>query len=494
MTNFKSRILLITTFIFSFIIILFNTYLLNKKDTYIQNLLDLKLGTTLSLHDISIIENEFINFSYITLIVSLSIIFFILLLLNFLYTSLTFKIERYINILDKISDNIFVIDIYAKKLIFLNESAKNLLKYDKNDIKNIKIEDFLIPFNNEKTFDIEKYKRGEYLDKNLIFRAFIKAKNSSKTPVEISFSYVENKNKQYVVAVCFDISKQLILELQDSANKEIIDEHIPISQTDLKGRITYVNKAFCELTGYKEFELIGEKHSILKHDETSNEVYKELWNSIVEDKPWKGILKNKINDNKTIWTQVKIKSMYDYLGNKVGYVSTREDISYKKELEYLSEHDILTKIKNRRSFEKQLEKEINLCNRYENKQFGLIMMDIDHFKSINDTYGHQIGDLVLKNLTYTISNNLRHTDFFARWGGEEFVILSPFSTIEQLEQLTKNIQNLISNIDFKPISKLTVSFGITVYIKNDTEDSIQKRVDEALYKAKENGRNRYEII
>jgi len=479
MNTFKNRLLLIATLLFS-IIILTNIYLINEKNGYLENL---------TKH-----EHDFVINIYTILTVSLILIFFILLIFNFFYSKLTFKIEKYINILDKISDNIFVIDLYEKKLIFLNESAKSLLKYNENEIKDLKLENILIPFNNENFIDLKEFDYNQTINKNIIFRAFIKAKDSIQTPVEISFSYVENKNKQYIVAVCFDISKQLILELQDSANKEIIDEHVAISQTDLNGEITYVNNAFCNLTGYSESQLLGKKHSIFKHHENNESVYEKLWEDITENKTWKGVLRSKINNQKTIWSEIKIKPRYDYLGQKIGYISTREDISYKKELEYISEHDILTKIKNRRTFEKELEKKITLSSKNSENSFGLIMIDIDHFKLINDTFGHQVGDFVLRELSKNISKNLKDDYFFARWGGEEFMILCPFSDIKQLEELAKNLQLIISSIDFNPLKNLTISIGITNYQVNDSEDTIQIRVDKALYKAKENGRNRYEII
>lgn len=401
--------------------------------------------------------------------------------------------QKYINILNKITDYIFVVDININKLIFLNESAKKLLKYTNTDIQRLKLDDFLIPFNNEEIINIENLKRFQISNNNMIFRAFIKGKDYIKTPVEIRFSYIENKGKEFAIAIYIDISKQVILELQESANKEIIDDYIPISQTDLDGKITYVNKAFCNLTGYDKTDLLGKKHSILKHEDTNISTHKELWENITRDKPWKGVIKNKINNHRTIWTEIKIKPRYDYLGNKIGYISTREDISDKKELEYLCEHDLLTKINNRRTFEKELKKQIELSIRYKNNSFGLIMLDIDNFKSINDNYGHQIGDSVLQKLSQNINENLRDSDIFARWGGEEFIILCPYSNIEQMEQLTKNLQLLISEIDFNPVKKITVSFGITQYKDYDSESSIQIRVDKALYQAKRNGKDRYEI-
>lgn len=425
--------------------------------------------------------------------ISLIIILIILLLLNLFYIKISSGLKKYIKVLNKISDNIFIIDIYAKEIVFLNTSIKEFLGYEISDIKDIKLEDFLISFDENKQIDIDSLKKEDLLNNNLIIKAYIKAKNLEKLPVEISFNYVKNENRQYIVAICFDLTNKLNLEVQEMASKKIIDEHIPISRTDLAGTITYVNDAFCRLTEYLEEELIGKKHGILRHEDTSTKIYEELWENILEDRTWEGVLKNKTKHNRIIWNEIKISPMYDYKGNKIGYVSTRENINYKKELEYITEHDLLTNIKNRRTYEKELEKHIHLSKRYEENHFGLIMFDIDHFKEINDNYGHQIGDKILKTLCTNISTHLRENDTFARWGGEEFVILCPYTNIEQLEHIAKNLQKVIKNIDFSPVPNLTISLGLTVYKKDDSEVSIQKRVDSVLYKAKRNGRNQYQI-
>ena len=425
--------------------------------------------------------------------ISLIIIFIILLLLNLFYMKISSGLKKYIKVLNKISDNIFIIDIYAKEIVFLNTSIREFLGYEISDIKNIKLENFLISFDENRQIDIDSLKKEDLLNSNLILKAYIKAKSQEKIPVEISFNYVENKNKQYAVAICFDLTNKLNLEVQEMASKKIIDEHIPISRTDLAGTITYVNDAFCKLTEYLEEELIGKKHGILRHEDTPSKIYEKLWENILEDRTCEGVLKNKTKHNRIIWNEIKISPMYDYKGSKIGYVSTRENINYKKELEYITEHDLLTDIKNRRTYEKELEKQIHLSKRYEENHFGLIMFDIDHFKEINDNYGHQVGDKILKVLCSNISNHLRENDTFARWGGEEFVILCPYTNIEQLEHIAKNLQEVIKNIDFSPVPNLTISLGLTVYKKDDSEVSIQKRVDSVLYEAKRNGRNQYQI-
>jgi diguanylate cyclase (GGDEF)-like protein len=158
-------------------------------------------------------------------------------------------------------------------------------------------------------------------------------------------------------------------------------------------------------------------------------------------------------------------------------------------------HDGLTALHNRQYFSELLTNEIHRSKRY-NTPFVLVMFDIDHFKQINDSYGHDVGDEVLVNLSSFVKNSLRNTDIFARWGGEEFMILLPETSIEntqeKIEQLRINIANTQLSKQIK--NPITVSFGITLFNPKDTKGTLLKRVDVALYNAKAFGRNRLEIL
>jgi len=155
-------------------------------------------------------------------------------------------------------------------------------------------------------------------------------------------------------------------------------------------------------------------------------------------------------------------------------------------------HDILTSIYNRAEYIKRLGQKIKSAQRYK-EYFGIILIDIDYFKLINDNYGHTVGDEVLKKLAKILVENIREDDFVARWGGEEFIIIVNYVSTNNLEKLTKKIQKKISETSFSPIPRLTASFGLTVYTQNDTQDKIFNRVDNALYLAKRDGRNTYVI-
>ena len=158
--------------------------------------------------------------------------------------------------------------------------------------------------------------------------------------------------------------------------------------------------------------------------------------------------------------------------------------------EELSSTDPLTGIPNRTKIEFELTNEISKIKRYQTEPFTLVFFDIDHFKKINDTHGHLVGDNVLKNLTKTVQNTLRTTDVFARWGGEEFVIILPHTPLEKGVQAVELLKEKISQMECLVVKNVTCSFGVTGYIDGDDNNSILLRADNAMYNAKESGRDK----
>ncbi|MGE4382027.1 MAG: ammonium transporter [Arcobacter sp.] len=154
-----------------------------------------------------------------------------------------------------------------------------------------------------------------------------------------------------------------------------------------------------------------------------------------------------------------------------------------KNLSVKAYHDNLTKILNRNGLLKKLSET--------NNKYTLAIIDIDKFKSINDTYGHDVGDYVLKDLATLISNKIRTTDIFARWGGEEFVLVLDTPDLLQAQNISDNLRKEIENSKFKTVGKITISIGISEFkTKNDTFEDVFKKADQALYQAKMSGRNR----
>ncbi len=160
----------------------------------------------------------------------------------------------------------------------------------------------------------------------------------------------------------------------------------------------------------------------------------------------------------------------------------------KKEFEKKAFVDELTKIYNRAKFNETLTKEIAKY-KINNHDLSLIFFDIDHFKKFNDDYGHQVGDDVLIALSSLVGSNTRDTDLFARWGGEEFIILLPNANIDVAVKIAKQRRKLIDEYIFENNLRVTCSFGVTSITRDDDKEIFLKRVDDALYRAKNDGRN-----
>ncbi len=193
-------------------------------------------------------------------------------------------------------------------------------------------------------------------------------------------------------------------------------------------------------------------------------------------------------------------SFLSYIFSRVNYYMHLSLFKFKtiiteqnSKLEELAAYDQLTEIYNRRKFDEFLTAEMKRSNRYKHK-FSLIIFDIDHFKRINDTYGHNTGDIVLREISSIVKNNLRTTDSVARWGGEEFAVIASETFFPNAVSLAEKLRKLIADYNFPQAGKVTSSFGVTEYIFFETKEDLIQRTDKALYKAKNNGRNRVESL
>ena len=276
---------------------------------------------------------------------------------------------------------------------------------------------------------------------------------------------------------------------------KIVNDNVIISTTDKKGIIRSVSKAFCEISGYKEDELIGKPHNIIRQEDVPKEFFRQLWITLRSNKTWSGEIKNKAKDGTIFWVDVVIHAIYE---NKeiIGYTAIKHNITDKKRVEYLSITDELTNLYNRRFFNKTIKEEINRAKR-EDYYLSFIMLDIDFFKKYNDTYGHHEGDIALKKVSNCLSLNAnRASDFVFRLGGEEFGLLFSFKNKEESYSFANIIRTDIQNLQIKhkknEVSKyITISLGLVVKKGSEIIDSdtLYKAADKALYKAKENGRN-----
>lgn len=269
----------------------------------------------------------------------------------------------------------------------------------------------------------------------------------------------------------------------------IVNKYVTTSSTDLEGKITHVSEAFCRISGYSKEELIGKTHNLVKHEDIDDSIYEKLWDTITQDKKWIGELKNKKKNGNEYWVRVNIEPIYSNTGEKVGYTSIRQEITDKKRIEKLSITDKLTQLYNRVKIEEIFTIEIAKFHRY-NSSFSVILIDIDFFKEVNDTYGHNVGDVFLREVANLLKSSVRIEDVVGRWGGEEFVILSNNYTIDGVLSLAEKIRKNIEKHNFKTIGHKTISLGVAVLNKEDTQETILSRADKSLYHAKKTGRNK----
>lgn len=283
---------------------------------------------------------------------------------------------------------------------------------------------------------------------------------------------------------------------------ETVDKNVITSRTNTKGVITYVSSAFCEISGYTKEELLGKPHNIVRHPDMPKSVFQELWETIKDGRTFRGEIKNLKKDGGYYWVDATISPLFDDQGNTREFVAIRHDITTQKELEdtldkltemtIKSSTDQLTGLANRSKLNEFIDSEFARTKRSDRK-FALAILDVDHFKAVNDSYGHLEGDFVLKEIAKILSNKTRKTDLVGRWGGEEFMIILTDTTAKSAKTKLEKIRHWIELHDFGVVPRVTASFGVSEYELGDTEEELILRADTALYRAKNSGRNRIEI-
>lgn len=382
------------------------------------------------------------------------------------------------------------------RFIAVNHAARKNLGYRDEELKNMTIYDINPELNTEKFQSlIEQLKKSE---KEQIFLDTIhERRDNSQYPVEMDLQLLNYGDEELYFAMATDLTEGRAVkkELERSNNQYFeLAENAPIGimKCDQLGNIVYVNKKVLEILG---------SPSIEKTKKINLLTFPMLVEYGISHK-LEECLKNNVQDiyemeyesvwGRMIWMRLHIKPLID--GNMVtGAQIIIDDITEKKQLEEelhnLSITDYLTDIYNRRFFIQKLEEEIERAKRNPSCSFSLVMLDVDHFKNINDHYGHSKGDQVLKNLADTLKSRLRKIDFLARHGGEEFIILLMDTPVDRAAVLAEELRIRVSRMDIPGADIVTASFGVTSYIPGDTSDTIVQRVDKLMYDAKAAGRN-----
>lgn len=264
--------------------------------------------------------------------------------------------------------------------------------------------------------------------------------------------------------------------------------------TDKQNRIIKVNHEFTRLSGYQLEEVQGKQPSIFASGKHNQQFYVDMWRSLQKEGIWEGEVINKRKDGSQLTEILRIQTILDDRGIIQYYVASFVDITQYKSLENKlreqSEKDALTGIWNRRKFDQQIHLECHRVKRYpEYEHSCLAILDIDHFKRINDQFGHSHGDYIIQSVAETLRDGLRESDFLARIGGEEFAIILPHTPIEEAQAVIERLRIKVYQLHAKRVS---ISAGLTDIIGSEQE--AYQRADKALYESKATGRNQVSVL
>ena len=397
--------------------------------------------------------------------------------------------------------------------------------YGASQINNRTLEKLIdfISFRKFKFYEIERLKRALFdsiYDSLYLNKVACRMAEEELSDLFFEFyeevaEYASKKNIDFKTDCDEDAQKNFRLL---SEYKKAVDESNIVSKTDLRGVITYVNKQFCIISGYREEELIGKPHNIVRHPDMPKSAFKEMWETIKAKKTWKGVVKNLKKDGDTYIVNTTIVPIIDTEGEIVEFIGIRHDVTelertkeqlrilnfamkrkvdelygMTQDLEQQATIDALTGVYNRYKFNELFDIEIKKA-RANKTPLSLVMFDIDRFKEINDIYGHQIGDKALVEVAQLAVAHKSPNSIFARWGGEEFVILEPSCDLDTAAKNAETLRVIFDGSRFESVRRITVSFGVAEFEALDERSELLQKADEALYLAKRNGRNRVEIF
>lgn len=409
-------------------------------------------------------------------------------------------------ITDTMIEGMYTINMEGK-ILQINARALEILGYTKEEVIGKEAHSVFHSHSLNNHVTLEQCPLFKALQNGLSFNGeeqYFTCKDTRIIPVEIYGQPLLNEKTILGMVTTFrDLSgkkasdaqmKLLYQALETTTNAVVI--------TNKDAFVEWANPAFEHLTGYKVAEALGKKPSELVYSGQQNEnFYKQMWSTILAKETWHGEVVNRKKNGQLYNEELSITPILDQNNEIKHYVAIKQDISNRKKNEdtinKLAFYDPLTQLPHRRLLLEHLEKSLSHIKRA-NTYCAILFLDIDHFKTINDNYGHDIGDILLQAVAIRLSGVTRQEDTIARFGGDEFVIL-----IENLGDssskaafCSKTIAKAIHKAMCEPFELdghmryITVSIGITLFHDNDeTKETILKHADMALYKAKAAGRN-----
>ncbi len=332
-------------------------------------------------------------------------------------------------------------------------------------------------------------------------------KDGTITDAEVSTNGAIYKGENLIFCIVRDTTERKYTEERLRQNKELLERiatQVPGAlyqyriAPDGTRSFPYFSEGFAALGGLAQEELSGtDVDDIMSRllPEDAPEIERKTQESASTLSHFHAEFRIRHNDGSIRWIECRSTPEKEADSSIIWtgiLLDITQRIQAEEQVRIMAITDGLTGIKNRQEFDRLLEHEIERANRY-HTPLALLMYDLDHFKQVNDRYGHNTGDMALKTVTSLVNDNIRGIDIHGRWGGEEFMVLLPQTGLDTAMDVAEKLRRTIAAHPFDKLGSITASFGVVELAPHESSKSLAQRVDEALYRAKELGRNRVEV-
>ncbi len=411
--------------------------------------------------------------------------------------------ERLKAVIEQASGAVFILDAGTGHIIDTNKKTALLLQKSREELLENTITSLSAQKqpNGKNPDSIKNLINSTTNDDSIFFEWNFISSDNEVQPCEVQLTKLPTQEKALIHCAITSISARKKAEIQVHKFSTALESTADaVMITDEKGVIEYINHAFEKMTGYSSIEATGKTPRILYSGSLNDQFYDNMWNTINAGKVFCNIFLNRKKDGTIYYEEKSITPLHNTQGEITHFISTGQDISGRmkaqEQLQFLAHHDILTQLPNRTLLMEKLGHTITNTNS-SNALIAVLLLDLDRFKIINETLGHDIGDRALRIISKMLLNHLRTADTVARLGGDEFaIILEDVHEIKVIEKIVRKILDAFTTpliIDEHEIF-MTTSVGISVYPKNGSDSSsLLKNADIAMYRAKDDGRNTFKF-
>ena len=408
--------------------------------------------------------------------------------------------SRFGRILDNSANEVYIFDAYNLHFRQVNRGALKNLGYSAKEMERLTPLDIKPDFTWGQFYELLQ-PLHDGLQDQVVFETRHRRKDGTSYPVEVHLQLSHEESPPVFLAVILDITERKRNEQEMRKLSSVLEQTADsVMVTDCNGNIEYVNKAFETTTGFSRNEAIGRKSNLVKSGRHEKIFYQRMWQTVLAGEVFQDVLINRKKDGTLYYEEKTITPIKDAKGFVTSFVSTGKDITERMQvqerLHYLAHHDVLTELPNRILCMDRLKHAISRTQR-SGRLLAVLFLDLDRFKNINDSLGHDVGDRMLKAMAKRLINCVREEDTVARVGGDEFaIIFEDILAVEDGATVARKILHALSKPFVLEGQELfiTSSIGISIY-PNDSEDArvLLKNADVAMHRSKDLGRNSYQF-